>query len=432
MKKLVVKGSENYQCQVIKLPAKIQIPKLDNLVEVNHQGNSCLVGKDSNENELYLFFPCECTINDLFLAKNNLFKHQELNEDKTKAGFFEDNGRVKALKFKGIVSTGFIIPLTSLLPFCDISSFKVGDEFNQLNDHILCTKYIKPNQKEPGMSNPKSSKILDSILDSKFAPEHMDTSHLLKNVHKLSLSDYIAVTYKLHGTSFRIFRTAVNRKFNRFHKFLEWLGLDLVNKDYEYVAASRRSIKSVGFETLPNKNHFFTEGDIWSEVAKEFFDGKLHKGESVYGEIIGSTYNGSPIQGGYTYGLSKPKVYVYRISMINLDGIEIDLPYHQMKIRAEQLGLEPCPELFYGTLGLFLCDHNELDINKPLEDCLNDIFYNKLLEQPSILDNTVVEEGFVLRVDKYPKPELFKIKSKKFLLAESRSLDTETFNLENS
>ena len=429
MKKLTIKGSENYQCQVIKLPAKIQIPKLDNLVEVNHQGNSCLVGKDSDENELHLFFPCECAINSEFLSKNNLFRHSELNSDKDKTGFFDDNRRVKVLKFKGIVSTGFIIPLTSLLPFCDISSFKVGDEFNQINEHILCEKYIKPNQKTPGMSNPKGTKILDEILDSKFAPEHMDTSHLLKNVHKLDLKDYIAVTYKLHGTSFRIFRTLVNKKLTKVQRVLNWFGVDLVKKDYDYVAASRRSIKSVGFETLPNKNHFFTEGDIWSEVAKEFFQDKLHKGESVYGEIIGSTYNGSPIQGGYTYGFLDPKVYIYRISMINSDGIEIDLPYHQMKTRAEQLGIEPCPDFYYGTLETFLLHGGLVGTT---EEKLERIFYNQLLEKPSILDNTVVEEGFCIRVDKYPKPEIFKIKSKKFLLHEGHQLDVEVENIEDA
>lgn len=39
MKLETIKGSENYQCQVIKLPAKKLIPSLDNLVEVVHQDN---------------------------------------------------------------------------------------------------------------------------------------------------------------------------------------------------------------------------------------------------------------------------------------------------------------------------------------------------------------------------------------------------------
>ena len=32
-----------------------------------------------------------------------------MNEDKEKKGFFEDNRRVKAVKFKGVISSGFIL-----------------------------------------------------------------------------------------------------------------------------------------------------------------------------------------------------------------------------------------------------------------------------------------------------------------------------------
>ena len=57
MKLEILKGSENYTCQVIKLPKKIEIQGLDNLVSVNYQGNSCLISKESDEDKLYLFFP---------------------------------------------------------------------------------------------------------------------------------------------------------------------------------------------------------------------------------------------------------------------------------------------------------------------------------------------------------------------------------------
>ena len=120
MKLEIIKGSENYTCQVIKLPNKIPVKGLDNLVEVNYQGNSCLVGKDSDENLPYLFFPAECKISKDFLSANNLFRHNNLNSDDTKKGFFEDSCRVKAVKFKGVISSGFVIPLSSLDIFLTI------------------------------------------------------------------------------------------------------------------------------------------------------------------------------------------------------------------------------------------------------------------------------------------------------------------------
>lgn len=434
--------SKNYTCQVIKLPAKIAVKGLDNLVEVNVQGNSCLVGKDSDPDELYLFFPAECQISHDFLSANNLYRHSELNVDKTKTGFFDDNRRVKAIKFKGIISSGFVIPLESLsnvIKSTISASWKfgldlsVGIEFNSICGIEICKKYIRPAEKKIGMSNPRT-KVLDEIIDSRMAPEHPDTSHLMKNIHKLQLDDYIAVTYKLHGTSARFYNTLIKKKLTWKDKVAKFFGINVVEEEYQYVAASRRVVKSVGFEELPNKNHYFTSGDLWSEVGREFFDGKLNKGEAIYCEIVGKTYSGEAIQHGYTYGFDKPKVFIYRISNINAQGIEVDLGYLQMKDRAKQLNVECCPEFYYGTLGEFIWKYhsgfgNGKDDQENLEQFLNEIFYtsgrgiDQLLEQPSILDKSVVEEGYCIRKDTCNKPEIFKIKSKQFLLHEGKQLD---------
>ncbi len=433
----IYEDSKNYTCQVIKLPVMQRVEGLDNLVKVNVQGNDCLIGKDSNPDELYLFFPSECQLSDKFIAANNLYRHSNLNMDATKKGFFEDNRRVKSIKFKGIVSTGFVIPASSLdlteirtsfkMPVQDFLS--VGVEFNEIDGIEICKKYIRPRERVKGMPNPKI-KTIDQIVDSRFVPEHTDTSHLMKNIDKLHLNDYIAVTYKLHGTSARYYNTLVKRPLSWKERVAKWFGVKVQEEHYDYICASRRVIKSCGFEELPNKNHFFKSGDLWSEVGKEFFEGKLNHGEAVYCEIIGKTYTGEAIQGGYTYGFQKPKVYIYRISNINSQGIEIDLPYQQMKERCNQLGVDYCPELFYGKLDDFITSRIGRNDPHTLEEELNEIFYNILLEEPSILDNSVVEEGFCIRVDKYPKPEIYKIKAKAFLLHEGIQLDKETKDIE--
>lgn len=432
----VYDGSKNYTCQVIKLPIKQKVEGLDNLVKVTIQGNDCLTSKDADESELYLFFPAECQIAHEFLSFNNLYRHSELNEDKTKKGFFEDNRRVKALKFKGIISTGFIIPLSSLNSvqiFSSwtrellIDSFNVGDEFNSINGVEICKKYIRPGY---SLGQPGSTKDI-------FTPEHPDTSHLMKNIHKLKLDDYIAVTYKLHGTSARYYNTLTKVKLSLKDKIARFFGVKVVEEDYSYVAASRRVIKSVGFEEVSNKQHYYAT-DLWSDVGKEYFDGKLNKGEAVYCEIVGKTQSGEAIQANYSYGFNKPKVYIYRISNINAQGIEVDLPYLQMKDRAAQIGVETCPEYFYGKLSDFLkdnyiysIDEYFIDISKTsIENQLNGIFYTKLLEKSSILDFNVVEEGFCVRKDTYPKAEIFKIKSKLFLLQEGVFADNNIVDIE--
>ncbi len=442
MKLEIYDDSKNYACQVITLPAIQKVEGLDNLVKVTHQGNDYLIGKESSADELYLFFPAECKIDFKFLANNNLYRHSELNVDKTKKGFFEDSGRVKALKFKGVISTGFICPVSFLGENLDYVT--LGSEFNSIEGVNICSKYYT---RIPGNPQAKKQRKVEEFIDGRLAPHHFDTAHLLKNTSKIKLDDYIAVTYKLHGTSARYYHTIVKKNFGVmsriFNAVAEFFGAVIQKEEYKYVCASRKVIKSVDFQTLDDKNHWYKSGDLWTEVGKEYFDGNLNQGEAVYCEIIGKTNGGEAIQGGYTYGLQKPKLYIYRISNINPQGIEVDLSYIQMKERAVQLGIEVCPEYFYGTLVEFVSKEmgaydklynfgkmTIVDINGFPEIQLNDIFYNKLLEKPSILDNSVVEEGFCVRIDRYPKPEIFKIKSKKFLEHETKMIDKEVVDIE--
>lgn len=420
---------KNYTCQVITLPQVSPVEGLDNLVKVTIYGNPCLIGKDSKPG-LYLFFPSETVINELFLMRNNLFRHSEKNEDPSQKGFFEDTRRVKALKFRGVVSTGFVIPVEALYKITGELGLKEGDEFNEIAGMTLCRKYKR--YSAPQAAGSKKGKLIDEVVDSKMAPEHFDTEHLMKNTREFDPYDLITVSVKLHGTSARYFNTLVLKPLKWYEKLLQKLGINIPNTEYNYVAGSRKVIKSVGFEELPSKFHFYKCGDLWTDVGKEIFNGKLLQGESVYCEIIGTTYGGTPIQGGYTYGLTQPKVYIYRIGMINAQGIEIDLSPAQMKIRAEQLGVATCPEVFSGTMEEFLTLHGE---STPLngEDVaisLEHVFYDILLEKPSILDSSVVEEGFCVRKESYPKCKIYKVKSRIFLAGESKKNDTGGVDLE--
>lgn len=428
----VYDDSKNYTCQVIKLPNKRTIKGLDNLVEVVVQGNSCLIGKDSPENELYLFFPAESQISHEFLNLNDLYRHQELNSTPDVKGFFEDTRRVKAIKFRGIISSGFVIPAVSLLDmYPGTPKLSVGDEFNELDGKEICRKYVRRlNPGKKGFQNPRTSKI-DEIVDRIYAPEHIDTAQLMRNTGKLNLDDNVIITYKLHGTSGRTFNALCKRKLGWKDKLAKLFGVKVVEEEYNYVAASRRQIKSVGFEELPGKNHYYTDGDLWSEWSKKNLEGRLNKGEAIYYELVGKTYSGEEIQGGYSYGFTNPECFIYRISNINADGIEIDLPHDLVVKRAAELNLKVVPTFFKGTLGAFIEKYDRGQTYVEFEEPLTRIFYNRLLDQPSIFDSSVVEEGFCLRIEGSPRAEIYKIKSKIFLANESKALDKEVVNMED-
>lgn len=130
------------------------------------------------------------------------------------------------------------------------------------------------------------------------------------------------------------------------------------------------------------------------------------------------------IQKGYSYGFDVPKAYIYRISNISTQGIEIDLPYLQTKERASQLGVEVCPEHFYGTLRDFLTGQGGI-VGQDARDLaeLIEVVTKAMLDKPDIIDPSVIGEGFVIRKEAYPRPTMLKIKSPLFILAESKLLN---------
>jgi len=429
MKLKVYENSTNYTAQVIKLPAQVPVQGLDNLVKVTVQGNDCLIQKGSDTNILYLFFPAEAQISNTFLKANNLYRESTYNSDPSKKGFFDENGRVRTMKFKGVVSQGFIIPASTLPIGLDV---KLGDEFNAIDDIEICKKYIPKGRTKGSSNTPKQNKLIHKKVESKFVPEHTDTAHLMKEAQRFTGDEIVAISRKIHGTSSRYYNAPTKRPLSITEKIAKFFGIKVHDDIHAFVCASRRCIKSVNAKELPNSAHWYKE-DLWTKVGKELLDGKLNHGEAVYAEIIGKDYLGADIQPGYTYGFDKPKMYIYRITNINPQGIEVDLPYEQMKVRATQLGIETCPELFYGKLSDFMFMHDTTipSETNTMADRFKRIFYDNLLEKPSILDKSVIEEGFVIRVDSYPKPYAYKIKSKTFALYESGLNDKGTINIED-
>jgi hypothetical protein len=417
--------SKNYTAQIVRLHNTQKLEGLDNLVGASIQGNLALIAKDYPVGELYIFFPSGCYLSDKFIGFNNLFRENTLNQDINKKGFFEPNCRVKAVKFRGHKSTALLCPI-AYLSFIgvDISTLKEGDEFNEIDGVFICRKYILPFKGTA--SQAKKVKLLDEIIDSRFLPEHMGTDMLLKYLNHLDLNDYIVISTKLHGTSARVGHTLTKRKLSLFERIAKFFGCKVQDEEYNYVVGSHHVIKSLNFQTLSGKNHFYSE-DLWSKVSEEFFKGKLLKSEIVYYEIIGKDYTGKEIQKDYAYGLNKPDVYVYRISHITPEGVEIDLSWRQVKARCNEMGVKYVPDIWDGKLndyckiyGLLDWDDNGKEIWR---DNLQKWIVAHYLDKPSSLDKSVIEEGICLRREAYPRPKIYKVKSPLFYIHEGVLLD---------
>src|SRR5690606_4958392 len=93
---------------------------------------------------------------------------------------------------------------------------------------------------------------------------HFDTSHLMKNIHKIKPDDLISISDKHHGTSLIVSKCLVKKKLNLFESLLKKIKVNVVDTNYDYIYASRRVIKNGEF---PGSKHYYKE-DIWTDAGK--------------------------------------------------------------------------------------------------------------------------------------------------------------------
>lgn len=204
--KLTIKeNSKNYVCTVVQIDRVFDIEGADNIKRVVVFGNNVVVSKDVKEGDTMLYFVSGTKLSAEYCHKNNLYDKAEENYDKEKKGFISfKQRRVKAIKLKGVISDGMLMPLSSLAPFLEsgsINSLKIGDEFTDINGNSLCEKYIVKT-KERGTAktkkNGKQPERISRLVENQFFL-HGDTDNLRRNIHKINPDDIISIDYKKHG-----------------------------------------------------------------------------------------------------------------------------------------------------------------------------------------------------------------------------------------
>lgn len=407
----------NYKCTIVKIDNLHKHPNADKLQLSQIFGNTVIVGLDVRIGDLGLFFMPESKIGSEFLKANNLYRDSLLNTDNTQKGLFESNGRVRSMKLRGVISCGYWCELDYLSKTVSNYNVAVGDSFNEYSGVEISTKYI-PYVKVNPNTNMQSRKKHDRFIKDQFK-EHFETEHLFKNLDRIQPDDQLVITFKLHGTSARAGNVLVKRKLSLLEKTLRFFGTKIQDTEYSCLYGSRKVIKDVNNK---DQQHWY-DSDLWTSVGKSNFEGKLHKGESVYYEIIGYVPGTQTmIQKGFPYGCKEGQceIYVYRITNTNSDGVSVDLFWEALKERCIELGVKYVPEADNGILMSSFGDTKEEILN---------IFKEVYLEKDSVLDSNTVEEGICVRVEKL-KPVIYKVKSQRFLLKESEQLDTQEVDIE--
>jgi len=352
----------NYLAKVVKLAKPIQHPNADRMLGWMIDGNRVWTDNiNYKEGDIVVYFPLECQINPLILSQLNLFSSADMNFDKTQKGFFDKNGRVRAIRLRGEPSEGFILKIETLeqvIPgrWSDTSPI-TNIEFDAIDDCWVCKKYV-PTEKQRVANGRKSpNKLKDVLIENQFR-FHYDTEQLKKHMEVINPDTIITITKKIHGTSGISSNVLTNVKESRFVKFIKkslslenyllsfWMVLIFAmqsfnlnlgwviwglyfphiiakifnkkyrnfmdqllcvpdTKKYNLISASRRVIKGIG-DKFTNEGGYY-KFDIWKHVTNLYKD-RIENGITLYYEIVGYLPDGNMIQKGYDYGCKRPDV----------------------------------------------------------------------------------------------------------------------------
>lgn len=416
----------NYAAQIVRVHTIVDLDGLDFLVAVPVLGHQALTTKGIEAGELRVAFTAETQLSDAYCHYNNLYRHADKNSDESETGYLEDNRRIRAIKLRGHRSNALLMPLDSLSYVgIDPTQLQEGDTFDTFDGQEICRKYEVSRKAQYG---PKAGKVERAFkrVDEKLFPEHLETDQYHRNKHLLKPGREVVFTQKLHGTSFRAGNVPVKRKktwleklFNRIYK----------TPDYEYdvVFGSRKVIKD---PNNPAQQHFY-DSDIWTEYGKKIA-ALIPEGFIVYGELLGWTPDGAPLQKNYTYHLpvGEVELYIYRVAHINAQGFLADLSWDGVKDFCRARGLKWVPELFRSIWGDD-CYGEDHDVSMFMDQRLHDIHGDWNPDVLPLSDKKTVDEGVCLRQEGLV-PTILKAKSPQFLEHETKLLDQDEVDTESA
>lgn len=429
----------SYQAFVCKLQNVRPHSNADKIKLATVYGGQIVVGLEQQDGELGVYFPTDGQLSTEFCSNNNLFRHSELNIDKEIRGYFEDNRRIRTQKFRGEESDGFWMPISCLDFLGTTCKLKEGEGFDTIGDTKICQKYITTKtQKSRSQGNPMALKK----SDFPFFKEHSDTKQLAYFTREIAYGGYCILTEKLHGTSGRTSHTRIPQK--------PFLWLFKRPAKWDYVSGTRRVILNFNRDM---KDGYY-RNNLFRKEIHDIMVGLLHKEETIYYEIVGWVNEERPIASivnnkklndkkfvkrygestTFTYGC-KPgeyEPYVYRMTMTNPDGYVVEYSWEQIQKRCQTMGLKTVPLL--NTFMWLKESADDRDNTDRLIKRVNAYLTGpeEFSVMPSVLDQSHIMEGVVLRVEKGNEFAAYKHKSFQFKVLEGIIKDSGVADMEES
>lgn len=434
----------SYKAIVTRLTNVRPHPNADRVKLATCHGNQVVIGLDSKEGDLGVYFPSDGQLSHEFCHANNLYREASMNKfPEDKGGMFDANRRVRAQRFRGEISDGFWVPLHNF-GFIQVTGLDVeGFEFDEWQGVPICSKYINPATIKIAREN--QGKKARTAKTSVMFKEHFDTEHFGKNLNAFEFGQTIIVTEKLHGTSGRIGHVLVERDLTWIERIAKRFGIKVQENEWKYLNGTRRVVLE---ETSGTQFHDPTIRD----KAFKIFNGNLRKGETVFFEIVGWESTGASIMPPvdtkglgdkaftktygekmyYTYGCEQMQsdVYVYRMTLTNEDGQTIDYSWNDVVNRCKELGVKTVPHIVTFTLNELRATtekHDERDLYEYFASTIE-----TLGSGPSLIDERHIKEGVCVRIEAGLNNRTFKFKSFEFKVLEGIVKDSGVIDAEEA
>ena len=400
-------------------------------------GNDTIVGLDVQPGQMGVYFPVDGQLSEEFCRVNDLVRRKDENGNQCGGYLDPEKRNIKALKLRGEKSDGLFLPLVALSNFTTVSDLKVGDTINVLNGQEICRKYIPRRNTSYQTSVGKAKQAKKNFAPTFY--EHIDTQQLAYNYGKFHAGDEVQLTLKMHGTSGRTGYLPLTKEIPQ--TFLDKiLRRHRTKTEYGYVTGTRRVVLDA-----THTGGFYDDNSFRLAMAAKF-DGKLHKGEVVYYEIVGfQGPNGQPIMSSVANSKIKDKafskqygeqtvfsygcdymhgyedeapccdIYVYRMTMVNEDGDVVEYSPTQIKERCEQMGVHTVMEF-----ETFIIP-NDVDAGEYVVRKVEQYF-----DGPDPIGKTHVREGVVARILNRSNFAVYKHKNFSFKVLEGIAKDEAT------
>lgn len=404
----------------------------DRLQVATFFGNDTIVDMSVKTGDLGIYFPEGLALSENYCKANDLVRRKDENGNPA-GGFLDPEKRnIKTIRLRGEKSDGLYMPMRSLdyLAADDVKLLKVGDTIDVVAGEEICSKYIpRSNHRNSYAAVNKTHK--KKVPISPLFAEHADTEQLAYHMDDFHYGDLVEFTLKMHGTSGR---TGYLPKLTGYKRTLldRLFGREATPQyDWGYVTGTRRTV----IDDF-SKPAYYDSNDF-RKPAAEAFEGKLHKGETVYYEIVGYVNETTPIMGTadnrkmndkefvkkygktttFSYGCEPGECdfYAYRMTMTNEDGDVVEYSPDFMRYRCEQMGVKAVPVF---TTHLIPNSYSFGDLFNPDDPSTPGELVMKIAEAycggVDPVGKTHVREGVVCRIVNRPTFTAYKHKNFEF------------------